>query len=165
MKSLFRLGLIGFSEHELNELCLAVLRLSLPLKIETEEKKEIDIALINSETGPHFNIPQNIQRIFVLPHENFKLAIESFRDGAVDLLVKSSQMDELVIVLKNAIKRTEVNLHNQRTLELAITDDVTGLFNQRKLLSDLDFLVERFVGHGDKYSIGKVRGKDDTVTR
>lgn len=152
MKSLYKLGMIGFPEQELNELCLTVLKLSLPLKIETEENKTVDIVLINAETGPHLNLPHHSQKIFILPHEDFRLAITAFRDGAADLLVKPRQMDELVVVLKNAIKRTEISLHNQRTLELAITDDVTGLFNQRKLLSDLDFLVERFVSHGESFT-------------
>lgn len=152
MKSLFKLGMIGFPELELNELCLAVLKLSLPLKIETEEHQQMDIALINAETGPHLNLGHHVQRIYLLPNENFKIAVDTFRDGATDIIVKPCQPDELILVLKNAIKRTEINLHNQRTLQLAITDDVTGLFNQRKLLSDLDFLVERFVAHGDSFT-------------
>lgn len=144
--------MIGFPETELNELCLTILKLSLPLKIETEEKNFLDIALINNETGPHLNLSRNIQKIFILSEENFQTAIESFRDGAVDVLVKTSSSNELVTVLRNAIKRAEINLHNQKTLELAITDDVTGLFNQRKLLSDLDFLVERFIAHGESFT-------------
>jgi len=75
------------------------------------------------------------------------------REGIVNYLVlrnKSSwEVNEVVSEYLSNVIRTSIsilaeNRRRQDILELSMTDEITGLFNQRKLVEDLEYYIARF---------------------
>ena len=64
----------------------------------------------------------------------------SFMDNLSDLMISTSQVTEQIENLK-------------RFKDLANIDDVTGLFNQRKLLKDLNSAIVRYKKLGEIFSV------------
>ncbi len=93
----------------------------------------------------------NIEIILVNFAPNYSLAIKALRFGVRDLLHFPGEKEALVESLNKSIQFIENANHvneytdyqtlTQNLYNLVYTDDVTGLFNQRKLFIDLDQLV------------------------
>jgi two-component system cell cycle response regulator len=72
--------------------------------------------------------------------------------GANDYLVRPVDCSELLARSATQIKRKRMqdrlNQNYQRSLSLALTDELTGLYNRRYLFAHLDELIERAGGDG-----------------
>ncbi|MFN8369326.1 MAG: GGDEF domain-containing protein [Bacteriovoracaceae bacterium] len=115
---------------------------------------ETDIALIGAVgyLGPVVELlgaikkqKANIEIILINFAPNYSLAIKALRFGVRDLLHFPNEKETLPESIKKSIQFIEnvnhFNEHNDNLYSLVYTDDVTGLYNQRKLFIDLDQLV------------------------
>ncbi len=66
---------------------------------------------------------------------------------------ESNFSDYFFRVLRNVFEQNEISTINKLYATLSVTDDVTGLYNQRKLSQDLDHFINRCERYKEEFSV------------
>jgi diguanylate cyclase (GGDEF)-like protein len=113
------------------------------LKLTEHQAKRIKIFL-NDETGLIFGLRfLNDRFYFLLKRGEGKISY-IVAENSSDFLIKDIMNHYLSNILKTTLVILDDSKKREATRILSITDEVTGLFNQRKLVEDLEFHIGRF---------------------
>jgi diguanylate cyclase (GGDEF)-like protein len=78
------------------------------------------------------------------------IAFNTIKDG---LLETPKFFDILARYLRAQFEQVLLNDETKKLLSLVHVDDVTGLYNQRKLVADLDFFIDRYQKQTDPFAV------------
>jgi two-component system cell cycle response regulator len=117
-------------------------------------------------------IDQELETIVLTGSASVETAIEALRAGVYDYLTKPLEsLTVFEMTLTRALERRYLIRENERLFKeiqrLAITDQLTGLFNRRKLMETLEIEVERAQRYGRPLSLimvdlDNLKGINDT---
>ena len=118
---------------------------SLPekLKFTEHQLKRIKVFLID-ETGLIFGLRYVRDRFyFIIKRGDGKLSYLVAKNTS-EYPVKELLSDYLSNVLKTSLSILTESRRREEIMMISLTDEVTGLFNQRKLIEDLDLYISRY---------------------
>jgi diguanylate cyclase (GGDEF)-like protein len=103
-------------------------------------------------------VNQDMEAIILTGSATLETAIEALRAGVYDYLTKPLEsMTVFEMTLSRALERRYLIRENERLFKeiqrLAITDQLTGLYNRRKLIESLEMEVERAQRYGRPLSL------------
>jgi diguanylate cyclase (GGDEF)-like protein len=145
------------------------------------EKKSFDVLVADlympGRTGLEVihaaqRIDQELETIVLTGSASVETAIEALRAGVYDYLTKPLEsLTVFEMTLTRALERRYLIRENERLFKeiqrLAVTDQLTGLFNRRKLMETLEVEVERAQRYGRPLSLimvdlDNLKGINDT---
>ncbi|MFH1414749.1 MAG: diguanylate cyclase [Elusimicrobiota bacterium] len=99
-------------------------------------------------------INRDISIILITGHASLDSALEAIKENIYDYLLKPVDMNNLLLIINRALEKQRLNNENKRLMKelkeknkelarLSITDDLTGLYNQRNFYKKLDEEMER----------------------
>lgn len=117
-------------------------------------------------------VDQELETIVLTGSATVETAIEALRAGVYDYLTKPLEsLTVFEMTLTRALERRYLIRENERLFKenqrLALTDQLTGLFNRRKLMETLEIEVERAQRYGRPLSLimvdlDNLKGVNDT---
>lgn len=103
-------------------------------------------------------VNQDLEAIILTGSATLETAIEALRAGVYDYLTKPLEsLTVFEMTISRALERRYLIRENERLFKeiqrLAITDQLTGLYNRRKLMENLEMEVERAQRYGRPLSL------------
>lgn len=138
------------------------------LKIASDPAVAIDLAIVSLELrdGAGLRVASGLRALdrtrrtpvlALAEPEDRSIVAKSLELGVTDYLLKPIDSSELLVRARTQIrrKRFQDRLHASyhRTVAMAATDELTGLFNRRYMMSHLENVLRRSVGSGRPVSL------------
>lgn len=122
------------------------------LKLSGQQMQRID-RFLNDETGLVFGLRYRSGRFyFLVKTEEGKLSYLVARKKT-EFPIRSILSDYLSNVLRTSLAILTESRRREEIRLLSVTDEVTGLFNQRKLVEDLELYISRYQHDGIGFSL------------
>jgi len=138
------------------------------LKLAGEPSTAIDLAIVSLELngGEGLRVASGLRALdrtrrtpilALAEPEGRSIVAKSLELGVTDYLLKPIDSSELLVRARTQIKRKRFQdrLHASyhRTVAMAATDELTGLFNRRYMMSHLENVLRRSIGSGRPVSL------------